>query len=219
MLNKPEHSVAATAESDELLNKSKGKDKDKGKDERRRPEGETVMALRASGELVPVDARGGVLRTTPSPMPEVSALAAHQVRLVGIDSQDSFWLVDSGATSHCIILSFQGTDRNSRPRQTRMLRPDHLFPHDLSNQHHQDLSRNVEELQERGLSSRMSSRSGIGELVRQVSSSMGLPEGQKTGGGGYAARAALCPAEKRCSAWAQLQQSSCTVEEGWPQPA
>ena len=105
MLNKPEHSVAATAESDELLNKSKGKDKDKGKDERRRPEGETVMALRASGELVPVDARGGVLRTTPSPMPEVSALAAHQVRLVGIDSQDSFWLVDSGATSHCMSAS------------------------------------------------------------------------------------------------------------------
>eukprot|EP00434_Breviolum_minutum_P045015 symbB.v1.2.040274.t1/scaffold7118.1/size13241/1 len=29
-----------------------------------------------------------------------------------------------------------------------MLRPDHLFPHDLTNQHHQDLTRNVEELQE-----------------------------------------------------------------------
>ena len=95
-------------------NKSKGKDKDKGKGGRGKakgknkkqqaravaegeaeeePEGETVMALRASGELVPVDARGGVLRTTPGPMPEVSALAVHQVRLVGIESQDSFWLV------------------------------------------------------------------------------------------------------------------------------
>ena len=31
-------------------------------------EGDTVMALRASGELVPVDARGRVLRTTPGPM-------------------------------------------------------------------------------------------------------------------------------------------------------
>ena len=60
------------------------------------PEGETVMALRASGE---------VLRTTPGPMPEVSALAVHQVRLVGIESQDSFWLVDSGATSHCMSAS------------------------------------------------------------------------------------------------------------------
>ena len=48
------------------------------------PEGETVMALQASGELVPVGARGGVLRTTPGPTPEVSALAGHQVRLVGI---------------------------------------------------------------------------------------------------------------------------------------
>ncbi|OLQ07717.1 hypothetical protein AK812_SmicGene8843 [Symbiodinium microadriaticum] len=28
-----------------------------------------------------------------------------------------------------------------------MLRPDHLFLHDLTNAHHQDLSRNVEELQ------------------------------------------------------------------------
>ena len=63
------------------------------------------MALHASGELVPVGARGGVLRTTPGPMPEVSALAAHQVRLVGIESQDSFWLVDSGATSHCMSAS------------------------------------------------------------------------------------------------------------------
>ena len=69
------------------------------------PEGETVMALQASGELVPVGARGGVLRTTPGPTPEVSALAAHQVRLVGIESQDSFWLVDSGATSHCMSAS------------------------------------------------------------------------------------------------------------------
>ena len=69
------------------------------------PEGETVMALPASGELVPVGARGGVLRTTPGPTPEVSALAAHQVRLVGIESQDSFWLVDSGATSHCMSAS------------------------------------------------------------------------------------------------------------------
>ena len=107
-------------------NKSKGKDKAKGKGGRGKakgknkkqqaravaegeaeeePEGETVMALHASGELVPVGARGGVLRTTPGPMPEVSALAAHQVRLVGIESQDSFWLVDSGATSHCMSAS------------------------------------------------------------------------------------------------------------------
>ena len=107
-------------------NKSKGKDKDKGKGGRGKakgknkkqqaravaegeaeeePEGETVMALHASGELVPVGARGGVLRTTPGPTPEVSALAAHQVRLVGIESQDSFWLVDSGATSHCMSAS------------------------------------------------------------------------------------------------------------------
>ena len=35
----------------------------------------------------------------------MSALAAHQVRLVGIESQDSFWLVDSGATSHCMSAS------------------------------------------------------------------------------------------------------------------
>ena len=107
-------------------NKSKGKDKAKGKGGRGKakgknkkqqaravaegeaeeePEGETVMALHASGELVPVGARGGVLRTTPGPTPEVSALAAHQVRLVGIESQDSFWLVDSGATSHCMSAS------------------------------------------------------------------------------------------------------------------
>ena len=64
------------------------------------PEGETVMALRSSGELVPVDARGGVLRTTAS-TPEVSA-TVHQVRLVGIENQHSYWLVDSGATSHCM---------------------------------------------------------------------------------------------------------------------
>lgn len=49
-----------------------------------------------------------------------------------------------------------------------MLRPDHLFPHDLTNQHHQDLSRNVEELQEYGLPlSRRASSSR--SLVRQVS--------------------------------------------------
>ena len=92
---------------------SKGKgDRGKGKNKKKQqnralaageaaeePEGETVMALRSSGELVPVDARG-VLRTTTS-TPEVSA-TAHQVRLVGIENQHSYWLVDSGATSHCM---------------------------------------------------------------------------------------------------------------------
>jgi len=49
-----------------------------------------------------------------------------------------------------------------------MLRPDHLFPHDLTNQHHQDLTRNVEELQEHGLPlSRRASSSR--SLARQVS--------------------------------------------------
>ncbi|CAK9014217.1 unnamed protein product [Durusdinium trenchii] len=53
-----------------------------------------------------------------------------------------------------------------------MLRPDHLFPHDLANEHHQDLSRNVEELQEHGLalSRRISSHSDLARQVSMVSS-------------------------------------------------
>ena len=86
--------------------KGKGKGKDKGKKDKRvravgegsldqeEPEGECLMALR-EGELIPT----GVLRTT-TPTP-----AEHQVRLVGVEQQDAYWLVDSGATSHCMSLS------------------------------------------------------------------------------------------------------------------
>ena len=86
--------------------KGKGKDKDKGKKDKRvravgegsvdqeEPEGECLMALR-EGELIPT----GVLRTT-TPTP-----AEHQVQLVGVEQQDAYWLVDSGATSHCMWFS------------------------------------------------------------------------------------------------------------------
>ena len=86
--------------------KGKGKGKDKGKKDKRvravgegsvdqeEPEGECLMALR-EGELIPT----GVLRTT-TPTP-----AEHQVRLVGVEQQDAYWLVDSGATSHCMSFS------------------------------------------------------------------------------------------------------------------
>ena len=86
--------------------KGKGKGKDKGKKDKRvravgegsvdqeEPEGECLMAVR-EGELIPT----GVLRTT-TPTP-----AEHQVRLVGVEQQDAYWLVDSGATSHCMSSS------------------------------------------------------------------------------------------------------------------
>ena len=86
--------------------KGKGKGKDKGKKDKRvravgegsvdqeEPEGECLMALR-EGELIPT----GVLRTT-TPTP-----TEHQVRLVGVEQQDAYWLVDSGATSHCMSFS------------------------------------------------------------------------------------------------------------------
>ncbi|CAJ1362374.1 unnamed protein product, partial [Effrenium voratum] len=44
-----------------------------------------------------------------------------------------------------------------------MLRPDHLFPHDLTNSHHQDLAQNVEELMHHGPSRQFS------DLVRTTS--------------------------------------------------
>ena len=92
--------------------KGKGKGKDKGKKDKRvravgegsvdqeEPEGECLMALR-EGELIPT----GVLRTT-TPTP-----AEHQVRLVGVEQQDAYWLVDSGATSHCMSFSCFETEK------------------------------------------------------------------------------------------------------------
>ena len=65
-----------------------------GEADQEEPEGECLMALR-EGELI----FSGVLRTT-TPTP-----AEHQVRLVGVEQQDAYWLVDSGATSHCMSSS------------------------------------------------------------------------------------------------------------------
>ncbi|CAE7428774.1 unnamed protein product, partial [Symbiodinium sp. CCMP2456] len=77
--------------ADEKKANDKNKDKDKGKGQgdknkekgeaEEEPEGETVMGLRSS----------------------VSA-EAHRVRLVG-EPRDDLWLVDSGATSHCMAAS------------------------------------------------------------------------------------------------------------------